>query len=313
MELIRDLRAHHASPCAITIGNFDGVHLAHRAMLRRIVAIARDRGVAPAAMSFWPSPQAFFGREIPRIFSVRQMLSAFREEGIKRVFLPRFNAHLAGMDATDFVRSVLQSTYGATDVLTGEDFRFGRNRAGDVWTLRALMGDRAIVMDTIQIDGERVSSTRVRRALAAGDFTLAEKLLGKPYQIVGHVAHGDKLGRTLGFPTANIPLRKPPAICGVFAVSVDGLGERPVLGVASVGVRPTVKVAGKPLAEVFLFDFARSIYGKRVTITFHQKLRDEEKYESVDAMTVQIQRDVESAKAALERITQRITVPTGSD
>jgi riboflavin kinase / FMN adenylyltransferase len=302
MQLFRDFKGISPARCALTIGNFDGVHVGHQAMLRRVVETAKARDLVPAAMSFWPSPQAFFGRDVPRIYSIRQLLESFESLGIARVYLPRFNAALAAMDADVFVRDVLQQTYGAGFVLTGEDFRFGRNRAGDVWTLRALMGDDAQVMEEVHIEGERVSSTRVRRALAHGDMALAEKLLGKPYQIVGHICHGDKLGRTLGFPTANVALRREPAISGVFSVSVRGLGVRAVLGVASVGVRPTVKLAGKPLAEVFLFDFKQSVYGKPVQITFHEKLREEKKYDSVDAMTAQIHLDVEDAKRSLARI-----------
>jgi riboflavin kinase / FMN adenylyltransferase len=312
MQLFRDFTGIVPARCALTIGNFDGVHVGHQAMLHRVVAVARERGLVPAAMSFWPSPQAYFGRESPRIYNVRQMLQAFARAGIERVYLPRFNAALAKMDAEVFVREVLLRTYGTNYVLTGEDFRFGRNRAGDIWTLRAIMGDAAAVIDEVQVDGERVSSTRVRRALSGGQLDLAQRLLGQPFQIVGHIAHGDKLGRTLGFPTANIALKRAPAVTGVFAVSVAGIRAQPVLGVASVGVRPTVKRLGAPLAEVYLFNFAETIYGKRVAITFHQKLRDEEKYESVDAMTAQIHRDVDAAKRALAAIEGRISVPTGS-
>lgn len=302
MQLFRDLTGIPPARCALTIGNFDGVHIGHQAMLRRVVDTARARGLVPSVMSFWPTPQAFFGRQVPRIYSVRQMLESFRALGMERVYLPRFNAALSQMEAAAFVQNILIGTYGAEYVLTGEDFRFGRNRAGDVWTLRALLGDAAQVMEEVRVHGERVSSTRVRRALAHGDLALAEALLGQPYQIVGHVCHGDKLGRTLGFPTANVALKSEPALSGVFSVSVTGLLDRPVPGVASVGVRPTVKLAGKPLAEVFLFDFAQSVYGKRVRITFHERLREERKYDSVEAMTTQIHLDVEQAKRSLARI-----------
>ncbi len=268
-------------------------------MLRRVVAVARARGLVPAAMSFWPSPHDFFKRETQRIYTVRQMLEGFRDCGIKRVYLPRFNAALSKQDATDFVQNVLKNTFGADFVLTGEDFRFGRNRAGDVWTLRALFGDDAQVMEEIHIDGERVSSTRIRRALSAGDLALAQSLLGKPFAFTGHVSHGDKLGRTLGFPTANIALRAAPPVSGVFAVMVDGCGEAPWPGVASIGVRPTVKLAGKPLAEVYLFDFVGDLYGKRISIRPVRKLRSEAKFASVEAMTVQMHQDLREARAVL--------------
>ncbi len=303
MQLIRDVHRWPPgalSPCALTVGNFDGVHVGHQAMLARVVEIARAKGHAPAAMSFWPSPQEYFGRAAPRIYSLRQKLEVFCAAGIERVYLLRFDARYAKMDAEGFVQEVLQGQCAAASVLTGEDFRFGRNRAGDVWVLRALMGEAAQVMPEVLVAGERVSSSRVRRALSEGDFGLVASLLGQPYAISGHVAHGDKLGRTLGFPTANIALRRPPAITGVFAVEVHGVvAGKPWPGVASIGVRPTVKLAGKPLAEVYLFDFQGELYGKRVQIVLKEKLREEEKYDSVDAMTTQIARDVEEAKRCL--------------
>ena len=305
MQLIRDVERFpptQLSACALTIGNFDGVHVGHQAMLARVVEIARAKGHVSAAMSFWPSPQEYFGRAAPRIYSIRQKLEAFRAAGIERVYLLRFNEHFAKMDAETFVSEILQGHCNAASVLTGEDFRFGRNRAGDIWTLRALMGEAAQVMPEVLVGGERVSSSRVRRALSEGDFALASTLLGKPYCISGHITHGDKLGRTLGFPTANIALRKPPAITGVFAVEVQGVSSKPWPGVASIGVRPTVKLAGKPLAEVYLFDFQGELYGKRVDIILKAKLREEEKYESVAEMTAQIARDVEGAKKCLKRV-----------
>jgi riboflavin kinase / FMN adenylyltransferase len=303
MQLIRDVERFSSgqlAPCALTIGNFDGVHVGHQAMLTRVVESARAHGNVAAAMSFWPSPQEYFGRAAPRIYSIRQKLEAFCAAGIERVYLLRFSERYAKMDAEVFVREVLQNHCAAASVLTGEDFRFGRNRAGDIWMLRALMGEAAQVMPEVLVGGDRVSSSRVRRALGEGDFALVSQLLGKPYSISGHIAHGDKLGRTLGFPTANIALRRPPAVTGVFAVEVTGVSDKPWPGVASIGVRPTVKLAGKPLAEVYLFDFQGELYGKRVEIVLKEKLREEEKYASVDEMTAQIARDVEGAKKCLK-------------
>jgi riboflavin kinase / FMN adenylyltransferase len=303
MQLIRDVERFSSgqlAPCALTIGNFDGVHMGHQAMLARVVATARANGHVAAAMSFWPSPQEYFGRAAPRIYSIRQKLEAFRAAGIERVYLLRFSERYARMDAEVFVQQVLKNQCAAASVLTGEDFRFGRNRAGDIWTLRALMGESAQVMPEVLVGGERVSSSRVRRVLGEGNFGLVSQLLGQPYSINGHISHGDKLGRTLGFPTANIALRRPPAITGVFAVEVEGVSAKPWPGVASIGVRPTVKLAGKPLAEVYLFDFQGQLYGKRVKIVLKEKLRDEEKYASVDEMTAQIARDVEGAKKCLK-------------
>jgi riboflavin kinase / FMN adenylyltransferase len=303
MQLIRDVERFSSgqlAPCALTIGNFDGVHMGHQAMLARVVATARENGHVAAAMSFWPSPQEYFGRAAPRIYSIRQKLEAFRAAGIQRVYLLRFSERYAKMDAEVFVQQVLKNQCAAASVLTGEDFRFGRNRAGDIWTLRALMGESAQVMPEVLVGGERVSSSRVRRVLGEGNFGLVSQLLGQPYSINGHISHGDKLGRTLGFPTANIALRRPPAVTGVFAVEVEGVSAKPWPGVASIGVRPTVKLAGKPLAEVYLFDFQGQLYGKRVKIVLKEKLRNEEKYASVDEMTAQIARDVEGAKKCLK-------------
>jgi riboflavin kinase / FMN adenylyltransferase len=302
MQLIRDLPSTSTpapTPCAITLGNFDGVHMGHQAMLARVVREAKEKGLAPAALSFWPSPQEYFGRPQPRIYSVRQNIAALRAAGIERLYLLRFNEALAKMDAQDFVANVLLAGCGAKTVLTGEDFRFGRNRAGDIWTLRALMGDQAQVMPEVKGEGERVSSSRIRHALAQGHLPLANALLGRAYAIEGHVAHGDKLGRTLGFPTANIALRRASAVSGVFAVTVEGIADRAWPGVASIGVRPTVKTGARPLAEVFLFGYAGSLYGKRVAMVLKEKLREEVKYHSVEAMTAQIELDVVKAKQVL--------------
>jgi riboflavin kinase / FMN adenylyltransferase len=283
----------------MTLGNFDGVHTGHQAMLARVVSEAKQKGLVPAALSFWPSPQEHFGRPRLRIYSVRQNIAALCAAGIERIYLLRFNETLAKMDAQDFVTNVLIAGCNAQTVLTGEDFRFGRNRAGDIWTLRALMGDKARVMPEVKGEGERVSSSRIRHALVQGDLKLANALLGRPYVIEGHIAHGDKLGRTLGFPTANIALRRASAVSGVFAVTVEGVSAQAWPGVASIGVRPTVKTGARPLAEVFLFGYSGSLYGKRVTMVLKEKLREEVKYPSVEAMTAQIELDVVKAKRVL--------------
>ncbi len=188
-------------------------------------------------------------------------------------------------------------------MLVGDDFRFGKARAGDLAVLRAHARTFSVEgMRTVAVDTQRASSTAVREALAAGDLAQAAALLGRPYAISGRVAHGDKLGRNLGFPTANIPLRQPPALSGIFAVRVHGLGAAPRAGVASLGVRPTVKEDAKPLLEVFLFDFDETIYGRRVTVEFLHKLRDEEKYDTLDALTQQIRADVAQARDYFARV-----------
>jgi len=209
----------------------------------------------------------------------------------------RFDARLASLTAGDFVRDVLEQGMHAQWVLVGEDFRFGRGRQGDLAFLRTTATRFSVEsMRTVDVDGQRASSTAVRTALAAGDLEHAAALLGRNYAITGRVAHGDRLGRTLGFPTANVPLRRRPALTGIFAVRVHGIGAAPRRGVASVGVRPTVKVDATPLLEVFMLDFDESIYGRRITVEFLHKLRDEERFPDVDTLKRAIAHDVVDAR-----------------
>jgi riboflavin kinase/FMN adenylyltransferase len=216
---------------------------------------------------------------------------------VATTFVARFDARLASRTADEFVRDILERRLATRWLLVGEDFRFGRGRAGDLASLRNAARMFSVeAMRTVEIDGRRASSTAVREALATGDLTLASSLLGRNYAITGHVAHGDKLGRTLGFPTANLPLRHPPALTGIFAVRVHGLAGGPCNGVASVGVRPTIADGGRPIAEVYLFDFDDTIYSRRITIEFLEKLRDEERFADVAALTRQMQRDAVEAR-----------------
>jgi riboflavin kinase/FMN adenylyltransferase len=284
---------------ALTIGNFDGVHRGHCAMLARLTEAAEDLALPAAVLTFDPHPREFFAREaaIPRLSTVRDKLAAFRREGVDRVYIARFDAHLAALSAHDFVQRILVAKLAAQWVLVGDDFRFGRGRAGDLALLRANAATFSVeAMPTLSVEGERASSTAIRNALAAGDMARAIRLLGHPYAITGRVAHGDKLGRGLGFPTANIVLRRKPALSGIFAVRVLGLDGAPRQGVASLGVRPTVKSGARPLLEVFVFDFDANIYGRRLTIEFLHKLRDEERYPDLESLTRQIRIDVANAR-----------------
>jgi len=299
VRVFRDLPLATDAPIALTIGNFDGVHRGHQAMLSRLVEAADDLSLRPAVMTFDPHPLEFFAPASapPRLSSLRAKLDRFDAHGVDQVYLIRFNAKFAGLSPSEFIERVLVRQLAVRWLLVGEDFRFGKGRAGDLATLRN--GARTFSvesMHTVTVAGERASSSAVRAALGEGDFERAATLLGRPYAISGRVAHGQKLGRSLGFPTANIPLRNKPPLTGIFAVRVHGLGTSALTGVASLGVRPTVMVGAPPLLEVFVFDFDEAIYGQRVSVEFMHKLRDEARYDDLDALTRQIKNDVAQAR-----------------
>jgi len=284
---------------ALTIGNFDGVHRGHQAMLVRLIEAAEDLALPSAVLTFDPHPREFFAHDAapPRLSSVRDKLEQFRAYGVTRVYIARFNAALASLSGDEFIERILVQRLGVRWVLVGDDFRFGRGRGGNLATIRAAAKQFSVEeMGTVNVESERVSSTAVRNALVTGELEHAARLLARPYAISGHVAHGDKRGRNLGFPTANIVLRHKPALTGIFAVRVRGLGATPRAAVASLGVRPTVKADAKPLLEVFVFDFNEAIYGRCVSIEFLHKLRDEERYPDLDALTRQIHADVAHAR-----------------
>ena len=299
MRVQRQLTSAGQAPVALTIGNFDGVHRGHQAILSRLVEAAEDLRLPPAVLTFEPHPREFFAPKAapPRLSTLRAKLELLRAYGVAIAYVARFDARLASLTAGDFVRDVLEQGMHAQWVLVGEDFRFGRGRQGDLAFLRTTAARFSVEsMRTVDVEGQRASSTAVRTALAAGDLEHAAALLGRNYAITGRVAHGDRLGRTLGFPTANVPLRRRPALTGIFAVRVHGIGAAPRRGVASVGVRPTVKVDAKPLLEVFMLDFDESIYGRRITVEFLHKLRDEERFPDVDTLKRAIAHDVVDAR-----------------
>ena len=299
MQVFRGLPADADTHVALTIGNFDGVHRGHRAMLSRLVEAAEDLELPSAVLTFDPPPREFFAKASapPRLSSVRDKIESFAAHGVARTYVARFDARLASLDPQAFIDGVLVQRLGVRWVLVGEDFRFGKGRAGDIASLRAAARTFSVeAMRTVAIDGERASSTAVRAALAAGDLEHARALLGRGFTIRGRVAHGAKLGRKLGFPTANIVLKRKPAVAGIFAVRVHGLDRSPRTGVASVGVRPTVATEPVPVLEVFIFDFDAPIYGRRIGVEFMHKLRDEELYPDLDTLTRQIGRDVAQAR-----------------
>jgi riboflavin kinase/FMN adenylyltransferase len=306
MEVIRgmhNLRDRHRG-CVATMGNFDGVHLGHRALLSALAEEGRARGLPTLVITFEPQPREFFqGREVPaRLTRLREKLTLLADCEVDRVLLLPFNERLAGLAAEDVVEQLLVGALGLKFLMVGDDFRFGRGREGDVPMLREAGGRHGFEigdLPTQLVDGERVSSTRVRKALEAGDLGLAERLLGHAYFIAGRVVYGRQLGRQLGTPTINIPLQRyRAALEGVFAVEVDGLGAR-LQGVANIGVRPTLE-GREPLLEVYLFGFSGDAYGRLVTVRFRRKIRDEWKFDSLDALRDRIAVDVDEARRHFE-------------
>lgn len=301
---LHNLRAAHRG-CVATIGNFDGVHLGHQAVLSALTERARAAGLPSVVITFEPQPMEFFRPEQApaRLTRLREKLEAIRGCGVDRVLLIRFNASFAEVEAHDFVRQVLVDQLGIQHLYVGDDFRFGKGRAGDFSLLRAMGAEHGFgveSLDTVSEDGCRVSSTRIREALQQGELAHAARCLGRRYCICGHVSHGNKRGRTIGFPTMNVPLlRRSTPLRGVFAVQVLGLADEPLPGVANIGNRPTLTGDDRFLLEVHLFDFSDEVYGRHVEVDFVERIRDEHKFESFDALRAQIQRDVERARDIL--------------
>jgi riboflavin kinase/FMN adenylyltransferase len=287
---------------ALTIGNFDGVHRGHRALIDRVVAKAREANLTSCVLTFEPHPREFFGGETApaRLTRLRDKLTLLAEAGVARTHVARFDARFAALPAERFVEEVVVRGLGAQWLLVGRDFRFGARRAGDFSTLQN-RGFAVEAMADVLFEGKRVSSSAIRAALSTGDLAEAERMLGHPYAISGRVAHGAKLGRGLGFPTANIVLRRPPPIAGIFAVEVDRYeGWKKKAGVASVGKRPTINPVAIPLLEVHLFDHHADLYGEHLRVRFLQKLRDEKKYDDLEALQAAIARDAAQAREFFE-------------
>lgn len=302
MQLHRTIPAQATASRVLAIGNFDGVHLGHRALLERLAATARQHGLPPAVMTFEPHPRELFtpDQAPARLTSLREKLALLESCGVEEVYLLHFSRKLAGLTAEEFIDKVLVQGLSVRHLIIGDDFRFGKGRAGDFAMLQSAgqrHGFGVEAMHTIEIDGERVSSSAVRDALGAGNLEHAARLLGRSYSIAGRVVHGDKIGRKLGFPTANIQLkRKRVALTGVFAATVSGIDKRHLPGAASLGVRPTLGKGLRPVLEVHLFDFDQQIYGQHLTVHLLHKLRDEAKYDSLEALTAQIARDVQATQ-----------------
>jgi riboflavin kinase/FMN adenylyltransferase len=279
--------------CALTIGNFDGVHRGHRALLDRVIARARELEVPSCVLTFEPHPREFFSPDTapPRITRLRDKLELMAAAGIDRAHVARFDARFAALPPGRFIDEVIVRGLGARALVIGKDFRFGARRAGDFSTLKN-SGFEVEGMQDVLIDGHRVSSSAVRDALARGDFSLAERLLGHPYTISGRVAHGAKLGRGLGFPTANIVLRRKPPLSGIYVVEAERLGQ----GVASVGRRPTINPVAIPLLEVHFLDWDGDLYGEHLKVRFLRKLREEAKFEDLDSLRAAIAQDAEQAR-----------------
>jgi riboflavin kinase/FMN adenylyltransferase len=298
---LHNLRAAHRD-CVATIGNFDGVHLGHRAVLDALTARARAAGLPSLVITFEPQPLEFFrpDQAPARLTRLREKLEAIDSCGVDRVLLIRFDTRFANVDAQDFVRQTLVEKLAIRHLYVGDDFRFGKKRAGDFGLLRAMGGEHGFGVEslaTVAEQGCRVSSTRIREALQQGDLAHAERCLGRRYRICGRVAHGHKRGRTIGFPTMNVALlRRSTPLRGVFAVQVLGLADEPMPGVANIGNRPTLKGDDRFLLEIHLFDFAGEVYGRHVEVDFVEHIREERKFESFDALREQIGRDAERAR-----------------
>lgn len=309
MKVFRGLpNAASRAPCALAIGNFDGVHLGHRTLLTHLREAGTRLGIEAAVMTFEPHPRAFFAQMMgdlskapTRIANLRDNMTSLQAAGVDRVIVEHFNAHFASLSPQDFIEKVLVEGLHVKWLMVGEDFRFGAKRAGDIATLTQAGKQFGFTVETlppVQNKGVRISSSAVRLALANGDFDEAKTLLGHPYRISGHVVHGQKLGRTIGFPTLNLRVaHHRPALTGIFIAQVHGLSQHPLPAVASLGVRPTVDDSGRVLLETHVFDYADNAYGKVVQIEFLKKLRDEEKFSDLDILTAAINNDADQARA----------------
>lgn len=311
MLVLRGFRRTAPSSTVLTVGNFDGVHRGHRALLDQLVVRAREVGLPPAVLTFEPHPREFFDpKNAPtRLATLREKLELLSDCGVAVAMVARFNAELARLSADAFVDQVLVGALRVRHIMIGDDFRYGAKRAGGFHHLQqkgAECGFAVEAMHSVLLDGERVSSSAVRAALAAGNMDEAAKLLGRPYAFDGRVVHGDKRGRQLGFPTANIRVKHNPLpMMGVFAVEVrcqqNMVSACPVPGdylhgVANLGVRPTVE-GTRPLLEIHLFDFSGDLYGAHLNVRFVKKIRDEMKFAGLDALRARIALDAMAARA----------------
>src|SRR3990167_858155 len=301
MKLIRDLLQQQLHS-VITIGNFDGMHLGHQRLIETLIADSRHLQLPSALITFEPHPTELFlpASPAPRLMRFSEKWNAINKYGVDYFYSMRFNAPLAALSAEDFVEKILVNQLGVKKIIIGDNFRFGAKRLGDVQLLQILGKKFDFEVEAISqllYRGDRISSSRMRDAVHEGDFKMAYALTHRPFCLTGKVSYGDQIGRTLGFPTANIHLQqKRVPLMGIFVTQVHGLVDHPLPGVASVGYRPTFD-GKKILLEVFLFDFDKMIYGQRITVEFLEKIRDELRFDSVDELVAQIQKDVDYAKS----------------
>ena len=309
MELIRglhNLRPRHRG-CVATIGAFDGVHRGHQAVLGHLLQKSAELQLPSAVILFEPLPREYFAplQAPPRLMNFREKFTAMKALGIDRVLRIRFVESLRNMGAEAFIERIFADGLGAQYIVVGDDLRFGRDREGDFDLMQRLggrFGYRAMHTDTLGLSGERVSSTRIRQALAEADFALAEQLLGRPYSMMGKVVYGDRRGRTLGIPTANLELHRLRApLAGVYVVRVDGAGAVAHPAIANVGTRPTVAEGLRANLEIHLLDFDGELYGKTLTVNFLARIRDEEKFQSLDELKEQLEKDKASGRKYFER------------
>ena len=304
MHLIRGLS--HLEPfkngCVLSIGNFDGLHLGHRAVIKKLAERGEALGLPVVIMTFEPQPLEYFlGDNAPsRLMCLREKVIEFTKLPVDNLLMVRFNRYFANCDAEQFIDDILINKLNVKHLVIGDDFHFGKARRGNFAMLKEkgkLYGFSVEDTGSCQVAGLRISSTLIRDALGAGDLMQAEKLLGHCYSVCGRVAHGEKLGRTIGYPTANIKMfRKNTPVNGVFAVTMAGIDGLELEGVANVGTRPTVDGGSKVVLETYLFDFDKEIYGRYVEVRFKQKIRDEIRFQSLEQLKAQIEKDVAEAK-----------------
>ena len=309
MELIRgihNIKQRHYG-CVLTIGNFDGVHLGHLKVLTLVAEKAKVLGLPSAAMIFEPQPMELFAEEKApaRLTRFRDKYVQLRKLGLERLLCVNFNRNFADLSAHAFIRDLLVDRLGVKFLVVGDDFCFGRDRVGDFAMLQEAgkkFGFEVVSTQSFCVREQRVSSTAIREALASNELGEAERMLGRTYSINGRVSHGRKLGRTIGFPTANIPLkRRVSPVSGVYVVQVHGLENGPVGGVANIGQRPTVNGVRQQL-EVHLFGFKGNLYGQQLEVALLKKLRDEQRFESFEVLKKQIELDAEAARVWLRQL-----------
>lgn len=309
MELIRgiqNIRAHHHG-CVLTIGNFDGVHRGHQVLLQNLKSKSTQLGLPTVVMIFEPQPLEFFiGDKAPaRLTRLRDKVKYLADNGVDYLLCVEFNKHFSSLTPEAFVSDLLVNKLGIKYLAIGDDFRFGKNRKGDFTFLQQAgikFGFEVADTESFCDSGLRISSTAIRKAIQDNDLQLAANLLGHPYRISGRVVHGNQLGRTIGFPTANIPLKRlVTPVSGVYAVEVWGIGDKPLPGVANIGTRPTVLGKDTQL-EVHLIDVSIDLYGRHIDVVLRKKLRDEQRFASLEALKEQIANDVIAAREYLTAI-----------